>query len=202
MKIYLIVLFFGFFICVSPENLHAQISGDFANNNCVKKDNILIEGFYGWPYLNGVFLQSIGSANTLTRVKNTNHIGGKFEFMLDEKLGIGGEFTYADASINYQTGLNGNWQKAGITKMRILGRFNYHFSTSKIIDPYFAFGAGYKRTVVYDSGNTSLNQNFNLLPISFKTAIGIRVFFNDLIGFNAEIGIGGPLLSAGLCVKI
>lgn len=191
-----------FLMTVLNSNLKAQVSSDFTNNKCIKKDNILIDAFYGWPYFNGVLLRSLSNANNLSNVKNTNHLGARFEFMLDEKIGLGGEFTYADAGVNYQSGTTGNWEKAGVSKIRILGRFNYHFGTTEKIDPYFALGAGYKRTTYYDSGASNLNQTLNLVPVSFKLALGMRVFFDDLIGLNAEIGIGGPLISAGFSLKL
>lgn len=190
------------FLIMLHTNLRAQNAADFATNNCVKKDNIIIDAFYGWPYLNGTILQGIGSASNLTNIKNTNHLGGKIEYMLSDKMGVGGEFTYADAGMNYVNGLNGQVYKAGISKIRILGRFNYHFGVTQKIDPYFTFGLGYKKTTFYDTGSSNFNQSFNVLPVSFKTAIGMRIYFSDLIGFNGEVGIGGPLITAGITLKL
>jgi hypothetical protein len=42
----------------SYSNIKAQVSSDFADNNCIKKDNIIIDAFYGWPYFNGTFLRN------------------------------------------------------------------------------------------------------------------------------------------------
>jgi hypothetical protein len=190
------------FVLISDSCVWAQINSDFVNNKCVKKDNIIVDAFYGWPYFNGLILQGLANANNITNVKNTNHLGGKIEYMLNEKMGIGGEFTYADAGINYVSGVNGQLYKAGVNKIRILGRFNYHFGITQKIDPYFTFGLGYKRTYFYDTGTSGANQSFNLLPVAFKTAIGMRVYFNDLIGINGEVGFGGPLIAAGLSLKI
>jgi outer membrane protein W len=177
----------------------AQNNQDFANLNCVKKDNFIVEVLYGWPYFNGVLLSSISSTRS---VKNSNHIGGKIEYFLTENTGIGAEVTYANASIQYQSGNNSNWYDVGISKLRVLGKFNYHFSTTKTVDPYITVGMGYKKTTFYDTGNAAYNQSFNIFPVSFKLAIGTRIFFNDTFGFNAEIGVGGPLISAGIGVKI
>lgn len=189
-------------LVLNHTKITAQDRTDFANDICVKKDNFILDGFYGWPYFNGAILKSLGSSNGITNVKNINHIGGKIEYIINDNLGVGGEFTYADAGVNYISASNGLWQKAGVSKIRILGRLNYHFSTTKNFDPYFAFGAGYKKTTFYDTGRSGYNENFNILPISIKIGIGMRAYFNDTFGFMGEIGIGGPLISAGLCVKI
>jgi len=200
-KISLLTILFLLVIGVHTNTV-AQVSSDFTKNNCVKKDNIIIDAIYGWPYFNGFLLKRLSSTYNLNNVRNTNHYGGRFELMIDEKIGLGGEFTYADASLNYQSGTNGNWEKVGVSKIRILGRLNYHFGTTEKVDPYLALGAGYKKTTIYDTGHTDLNETINLFPVSFKFAFGMRVYFDDLIGLNAEIGIGGPLISAGFTLKI
>lgn len=189
-------------ICLSfIGNIHAQTQNkmDFSNVNSAKEGNIIIDGFFGWPYFNGVLLSSL---STNYKIKNTNHLGGKFEYMLTDKMGLGGEFTYANASANYQSASNGLWYNAGISKIRVLGRFNYHFSTTKTIDPYLTFGMGYKKTTYYDKGNSNNDYSFNLFPVSCKIAVGTRIYFNDTFGFNAEIGLGGPLIAAGLSLKL
>lgn len=182
-------------------NTYAQMQNktDVSNLNSAKEGNIIIDAFYGWPYFNGVLLSSL---STTYKIKNTNHLGGRFEFMLTDKMGLGGEFTYANASVNYQSSSNGLWYNAGISKVRVLGRFNYHFSTTKTIDPYLTFGMGYKRTTYYDKGNSNSDYSLNFFPVSCKIAVGTRIYFNDSFGFNAEIGLGGPLVSAGLSLKL
>jgi hypothetical protein len=35
-----------------------------------------------------------------------------------------------------------------------------------------------------------------------KLAIGVHYYFNETIGINTEVGLGGPLISAGLSVKL
>ena len=193
----IIVLFstLNFYTAKSQEN------GDFANMNCVKEGTILVDAFYGWPNFNALLLRSV-IGNTNLKFRNTNHIGLKAEYMISDNISLGGEFSYADAAIQYQTSTSGRFAEAGITKYRIVGRFNYHFKTTKDLDPYFSVGTGYKKTVYYDTGNSNYRESFNLFPVSFKLAIGLRYFFNDLVGMHTEIGIGGPLIHAGLCVKL
>jgi hypothetical protein len=191
-----------FLVIVFLANINvvkAQLNEEFVNSKRVKKESFIIDAFYGWPYLNGTLLKSI--SNNVT-VKNTNHLGGKFEYMISDEVGLGGEFTYADAGINYQSSTNGNFYKAGFSKLRILGRVNYHFQTSEFLDLYLAMGVGYKKTIFYDTGNSNNAQPFNLFPISVKLGVGLHYYFNETIGINAEVGLGGPLISAGLSIKL
>jgi outer membrane protein W len=183
--------------------VNAQSNAQEKNNLSVKKDDIIIDVFYGWPYFNGTVLKSLSDGYNLTNAKNTNHLGGKAEYMLTENIGLGAEFTYANASIRYQSSINGFYEIAGVSKIRALGRFNYHFSATEMLDPYATFGIGYKRTTFYDTGSiNTVSQSFNIFPVAIKMAIGMRVYFNDRIGLNFETGLGGPLITAGLTVKI
>jgi len=188
----------------NPNSNSNPNSNPYSNtdNFCVKKDDIIIDAFYGWPYFNGILLQSISNSNNLSSVRNTNHLGGKVEFMLTDEIGLGGEFTWADASIRYQSTTTGLYETAGVNKIRILARFNYHFAATRTIDPYGSIGLGYKRTTLYDSSVNGINETFNLIPISFKMAVGMRVYLTDLVGLNFELGLGGPLLTGGLNIKI
>src|ERR1035437_9422099 len=77
----------------------AQKSKDASSGgDCVKQGTILIDAFYGFPYFNGTILKaaykdSLGGNS----VHNLNHLGGRFEYLLSDKIGLGVEFTYADA---------------------------------------------------------------------------------------------------------
>jgi outer membrane protein W len=178
----------------------SQNNQEFVSNNCIKNGDFIIDASYGWPYFNAFFLSSSRSNQAL---RNTNHIGARGEYMISDNLGIGFEFTYADASVRYQSALTGAYLNRGFTKIRALPRINYHFGTSKKFDPYIGGGIGYKYSVYYDQGG-SLNSNdeiLQLFPVSVRLALGGRLFFDDTFGLNAEIGLGGPLVSAGLTVK-
>jgi hypothetical protein len=188
-----------FAFIASIISVKAQLNEEFVNKKLVKKDVFIIDAFFGWPYLNGTLLTAVSNN---VKVKNTNHLGGKFEYMISDEVGLGGEFTYADASVNYNASSTGNTQRAGVSKLRILGRVNYHFQTSELFDLYLGMGIGYKKTTYYDTGNSNYNQTFNLFPISMKLAIGVHYYFNETIGINTEVGLGGPLISAGLSVKL
>ena len=93
-------------------------------------------------------------------------------------------------------------------RVRAQLRFNYHFNiTNPALDSYIGVGAGtnnrFRATLengVDITDNDGLS-NFTLLPFSLRIAAGLRYYFTDNIGLNTEIGLGGPIVSAGLSIK-
>lgn len=165
--------------------------------NSVEKGTIVIDGFYGLPYWNGAALKSTYGGT----IHNINHIGAKVEYLVTDQVGLGIEFTYADAYVNYQSGLSMLWYKAGISKYRIIGRMNYHFATTEEFDPYFAIGVGIKQTNVYSTEPGAGKVNVNLVPVAFRIGLGGHYYFNDILGLNAEVGLGGPIIHLGLSCR-
>ncbi len=184
----------------TKRNEHFQGTGGGA----VKEGILLVDAFYGFPYINGALLESAYSSstgNTNNAVHNLGHLGGKVEYMLSNKISLGIEFTYADATIRYQSN-NLLYYTAGIRKYRILGKMSYHFATTEKLDPYFTWGAGYKNTTVYTNEPAATREvTINLVPVSLRVGLGLRYFFTDAFGINAEVGIGGPIMQAGLSLK-
>ena len=174
------------------------------SGNCVKKGTFIIDAFYGFPYFNGALLKSAYSSNSVSisnTVHNYNQFGGKFEYMISDKIGVGIEGTYALVTVNYQANNLHNYT-AGISKYRILGKMSYHFATTSNIDPYLTWGAGYKNTNVYSNDPSGTqNVSVNIIPVALRIGVGLRYFFSDFVGINAEVGLGGPLMQAGLSFK-
>lgn len=192
---------------------------------CIKKDDIIIDGFYGLPYVAGSYAKSVFTTNTsginnnIESVKNLNHVGGKFEYMITKDIGIGLEYTYASVNIKYlqeNITVNSNGQntskiyhyKASLYKQRILGKVNFHFGTTKKFDPYGTLGFGYKVSKLKSNNPddaqsvSAFNNTFsNLFPFALRFGIGIRYFFTQNIGLNIETGIGGPTIQAGVTLK-
>ncbi|MBC7695583.1 MAG: hypothetical protein H7141_09075 [Burkholderiales bacterium] len=209
------IIFFSF-------NLKAQDNDKKEDSeNCVGKGKFIIDAFYGYPYMVGKYVKTVvsqsGSGNI--NVTNLNHLGGKFEYMINKMIGLGIEYTYASVTANYvesnsvynsNTGQYDNQNfnyKVGINKQRLLAKINIHFATSKFLDPYANAGIGYKQTNVYSNdlnNQASVNEvdnALNILPVSFRMGIGMRYYFIKNFGITIEGGIGGPLIQAGLSGK-
>lgn len=170
-----------------------------SSGNCVEKGTIIIDAFYGYPYYNGVILRALVN-NTIGNVHNTNHLGGKVEYMVNDNIGIGAEVTYADASVSYRDSLYRTYT-AGVSKLRVLAKMNFHFATDANIDPYCTVGAGIKQTTFYDNSTSGVEWTGNLIPVAFRMGVGLRYFFTDAIGVNAEVGLGGPMMQGGISFK-
>ena len=206
-------------LIASTVNLNAQDKAE--TSNCVGKGKIIIDPYYGYPYLFGKYIQTvIAESGENVGVTNINHLGIKAEYMVTKMIGIGVDYTYASVIAKYtetnsvynsNTGLYSNQTNnytASITKQRILAKINIHFATSKYLDPYAVGGIGYKNSVVRsdninDQQNVSdLNNSIlNAFPVSFRLGIGLRYYFIKNLGIAVEAGVGGPLIQGGLSLK-
>jgi len=186
-----------------------------SSDKCIEEGAILFDAYYGFPYIMGVVIAEANSASsTGNKIVNYNHLGGKFEFMVSDIVGVGFDYTYAKVtnhySGTYSSQVNGQWvsQKGdfseSIIKQRILAKVNIHFATSHILDPYATGGFGYRKSV-YTTNNPDNSDYvfsfFNSFPIAFRMGVGMRVFFTKNIGVCVETGIGGPILQGGLTIK-
>jgi len=206
------------------EKLEAQTSKS-KDEYCVQKGKFIFDAFYGYPYVMGNYVKSNFVSNTninnnspIESVRNWNHLGGKFEYMINDKIGIGLEYTYAAVDVKYKDDksviINGQsttqtfHYKATLYKQRALARVNFHFATTDKFDTYGTVGCGYKASLLKSDNpdDQQLVKDFNttfinLFPISYRLGIGVRYFFTKNIGISAEAGIGGPIIQAGLCGK-
>lgn len=192
-KTVLITLFASTIISLSASAQKGQSS------TCIAQGNILIDAFYGYPYVAGALVKGLGNGSS--NLHNLNHLGGKVEYMVSDKIGLGAIFTYADTHGDYQDSTGGMWYTAGIKKMRILGAMNFHFATTSSVDPYFVIGAGYKQTTFFDTSPNGGSWAPNLLPVAIRVGVGMHYYFTDFMGINAEVGIGGPIMQGGLSFK-
>ena len=106
--------------------------------------------------------------------------------------------SYTDAKYNYD-------YKA--KKFRAMLRLNYHFVQNERVDAYTGFAGGYKGVNrAYTSNDPEYSDDeFTgaLIPVTFRLAVGARIYFTDNIGVNFELGaFGGALLQFGVSVKL
>jgi len=184
----------------------------------VEKGDIIIDGYYGWPnlwsgILKAFYVTDLGTGESNVEVKSFGPAGGRFEYMVTEQFGIGLDVSYANSAItwgdsvlNSETWLNEyETYKVSVPRFRIVPRFNYHFEQSEKIDLYGVFGIGYNGiSYKFETSDDFWDhiEAKNLVPISYRLAVGVRFFMSDNIGINFEAGIGGPLLTGGISVKL
>jgi hypothetical protein len=199
------------------------LSLNYSNAQAVSQGKFIIDPYYGFPNL-GKSIVSNGASNSdsketfniIGKGKGIGPAGLRMEYMLGDRVGIGADVIYNSFSFDWQyDSLNTNGTlyrsylgNAKMSRLRIQARFNFHFEVSNPnLDAYFGVGAGTNtRTWTVSSDDPTLNTNKvtargTLLPFSMRVCSGIRYYFTENIGFNMELGIGGPILSAGLSLK-
>jgi opacity protein-like surface antigen len=211
------LILFGFNSLKAQESTKKEES-----ENCVSKGKFIIDAYYGYPYLVGSYVNQLvtesGSSSSID-VTNLNHLGGRFEYMLNNTIGLGFEYTYASVTAKYaetysmynnstnQYEDHTDMYKVGINKQRMLAKINIHFATSKYLDPYATAGIGYKKTNVYSNNINDqdlVNEVYgalNIVPVAFRMGIGMRYYFIKNMGIGIEAGIGGPAVQIGLSGK-
>ncbi|MDF2448278.1 MAG: hypothetical protein K0R26_782 [Bacteroidota bacterium] len=214
-------LLFASFIVYCANTVNAQNSKNESSEKCVGKGKFIIDAYYGYPYMVGKYIKNIvsesGAGNI--EVSNLNHLGGKFEYMVNDVIGLGMDYTYASVTakytethsvFNYATNQyedQNNVYTLGLSKQRMLAKINIHFATSKYLDPYATGGIGYKQTRVYSSNINDqkevydVSQTLNILPVAFRLGIGMRYYFIKNVGVAIEAGLGGPAVQFGISAK-
>jgi hypothetical protein len=187
-------------------------------SQAVKQGDVIIDAYYGFPNLFSAILKtSINNVNNVAttnlKIKSVGPFGGRLEYLLNDKIGLGLESNYTNTSATW---LGESTDNNGVThiysyeisapRFRIMPRFNFHFVKSNDnLDGYFAVAAGYKSLTLETKSNDPDYQPIkvgSLIPVAFKVAVGLRYFFTENIGANIEVGLGGgPLLAFGLTAK-
>ncbi|MBN4072743.1 hypothetical protein JYT74_01755 [Crocinitomix catalasitica] len=143
-------------------------------------------------------------------------LGGRFEYMVHPRIGLGLDFIYNSTTANFAVDslsedgtlfdkFDVNYK---MTRLRFHFRANFHYLNKKHIDMYVGLGAGYNNRIHRIQTNfidfLDISKSFSFAyPWSGRfTLWGMRVYPHPNVGINMEIGFGGPLLSAGLSVRL
>lgn len=139
-----------------------------------------------------------------------NHLGTfglRYDHLLNPGFSLGIDFFYlqrrsSGTMTEYNTGIQ-NHAEYVINRFKTQIRLAYHFPVSNPdLDVYLGGGVGINnqtRKLFINGTSASRNEhpaNFHF-PVSLRTYAGLRYSFTKHFGMNAELGIGGPLLSAG-----
>ena len=182
----------------------------------VEQGNVIIDGYYGFPNLMTTLFKAIATDNTddpNLKVKGVGPFGGKVQYMVSDKIGVGLDIFYASSSFEYTdvgTDSLGNLKnynyKLTNSRPRFLLRLDWHLGESDVVDPYLGVGLGYSaakyKFATDDPGfDQTVYSTRNLLPVAFRVAFGTKVYFAKFLGAGVEVGLGGPLVTVGLSGK-
>lgn len=175
----------------------------------VSKGNVIINPYYGGPNLGKSLAKTLNTTSEIS-ISGIGPAGIRLEYMLADRFGMGVDFIYNTFVFKYSEvdSVGATWSyKNGMNRTRIHLRFNYHLSSSnENLDRYLGLGAGTNNRKWYygsdELGYIAADEvSATAIPFSMRLAFGIRYYFLENLGLNAEIGIGGPIVSAGLSVK-
>jgi hypothetical protein len=202
------------------------ITVNISKSQVYEKGNVVIDGYYGFPNL--MFYKWNSSTSKYeeysdARSTSIGPIGGRVEYLLGKKIGIGldGSFAYTIINYDFEDSYSNNLEsyKLTVARFRFIPRFNLHFGNHSKADPYISGGIGYYyRKIVFSPNNPAEGyynpytfrpfgpnwpfDNALLLPIAFTAKFGFRYFLNDKIGLGAEVGLGGPAITFGITAKL
>jgi len=196
-------------ILSAGNNVHAQAAA---------QGNVIIDPYYGFPNFGKNITKQLSEGLDNVKVGGYGPAGMRIEYMLADKFGIGVDAIFngynVEGSGTDTTGYDGMGNpitdtytaKYTMNRFRIQARFNYHFDVNNPdLDTYLGLGVGTNlRTYKYwEDGveQTDQQTSVTLIPVSFRFALGARYYFTENIGLNAELGLGGPAISAGLSFK-
>jgi len=184
--------------------------------------DVIIDGYYGFPNLYKTVFKAANasSGNEMNlNVKGIGPLGGRVEYLLTDKVGLGLDIGFTNTHIDYlekeevYNENTGNFEDKvyrydlDTRKIGIMVTFNYHFvENSEKVDAYVMAGAGYaNRNFNVASTNPDFNNDISqgLIPIALRIGVGMRYFFTENFGANVAVGIGqGGILNAGLSFKL
>lgn len=182
----------------------------------VQEGNVIIDPYYGGPNFGKNFFTFAQNENI--DIIGIGPAGLRVEFMLTDNFGLGGDFIYNSISgsgtvdslgTNPSTGneivIETYDLKVFARRYRVQLRANYHFAQTDNVDAYVGFGAGTNiRSIGFETdykGYKGPNLTAAIFPVSFRLAIGTRYYITDNLGFNVELGLGGPVVSGGISLK-
>ena len=199
----------------------AALTSNNASAQAVEEGNIIIDAYYGWPDLyKSTFRTAYANSGSEIDLKMTGlgPLGGRFEYMMTDKVGLGLDVVYNSAGVQYKE-VSQEYNSTTSTyedvtyeydfktqKIGAIVTFNFHFVDNESLDVYGVAGAGYSnRTFSFESTDPNYTESSvtGVIPVGFKLGLGMRYFFTPNIGLNMGIGLGqGGLLNGGLSVKI
>ncbi|ASS50102.1 MAG: hypothetical protein A3D31_11070 [Candidatus Fluviicola riflensis] len=205
-----ITILFSLVLLVQNVNAQANYAGSF-----------IIDSYYGGPNLDRLLWDTGDATNVIDYTsRGVGPLGLRGEYMLADQFGLGFDVIYATIRNSY-TEIDSVYNSATDSfdaahtdvetknrRLRVQLRFNYHFAVSNPnLDAYMGIGAGSNTRFRsrHENGVEVEDNNFldfEVIPVSFRISAGMRYYFSPIIGINAELGLGGPLISAGLSFRL
>lgn len=185
-----------------------------------QRGKVMIDFYYGFPNLWSSALERVVEQQFTPAgldFSSVGPLGGRLEVMVTNRIGLGVDVLFAESGLDFTTtgpdptGEGGGTAEysysVSVKRPRVLGRLNVHLLNNRFLDPYFVVGLGYSGTKANVQTNDPIfnEQDFNLpinIPVAARLGFGMRLMVFKFLGVGAEVGIGGPLVTGGVTLKI
>ena len=180
---------------------------------CFGQGTVVFTAGYGYPSWGQVLYNFWINTNGYNNVYDDYKTKGIGPLHFRGEIGLS-KFIGMGISVNYEK-YGGQWtrmyyngifnENLTITSLSVMPRFNLHFATSNMIDPYCGVGVGYQKTFAKfhsDYSNALDEYEEGTFPIGFETTVGLRVYFSDSFGMYMEMGWAKSLIQGGLAFKL
>lgn len=179
-----------------------------------------VYGFGGYSEYGG--LSSPPNEGTGDNITNYNIsykpvIGFVYEYMLSNRFSLGVDFWHFSINRSFDRRVESsvpsgpysftyisntyNYTSVKTSATRIFLRPVFHMGIYKNIDPYIFTSFGYRINKLNVETNDPSPINFKFImpfKIGLKPGFGIRYFFNQYFGINAEFSFANPYFSCGV----
>jgi hypothetical protein len=198
---------------IMDSNFNSPLAADKTQKG-IAKGKSAVYLYFGYNVLIEMYQsQIIAAGSRVIGSTSSGPVGGVYEYMIGDAIGIGVEFGYSKIVLKYTTDkfvgskkVDGHDEQVTFTTFKYMARCNFHLLESKNTDLYGFFSLGYRPTQIdYVTNKTYFNgerlirfNGITTMPIGFKAGTGIRHFFTKNIGIGAEFSIGTPIVSGGL----
>lgn len=190
--------------------------------------NLVTDAYYGFPNIGrlmatGKALYNYPDATNIVP-RGIGPTGLRTDFFIFDRVSIGADAIYSGYKVDYtkvdvvgdstMSYNDTNRYSDRYNRLRVQGRVNFHFKVSNPhMDTYVGFAAGSNRRFntrfiegVETDQEPPKSKLFNkwtipTIPFSARMCWGMRYYFTKNTGFNFEIGIGGPFISAGVSTR-
>jgi hypothetical protein len=185
--------------------------------NAFKKGNLNLVGGYGlvtWYDLNGMQLTWLAvNASAVSKHSQLGPAYAKLEYAVSDNVGLGlnAAAVYNEWTQSYeQFGGSGSADvyEMNITRLSFsaMAHVNFHFATSKTLDPYAGLGVGARYTDWTVTDNDPFDESNvvfpGYFPIASEITMGLRYYPLPYLAVYAEAGFAKSFFQGGLVLTV
>jgi hypothetical protein len=202
MKKILLVVLLACFIMSIPSTVKAQH----------EEGKMHFDLYHGLPPHTGLLFRTLvqeieDGVDAESKESSTiGNIGFRFQYYIIPTfaMGIDANYTKRDLVVSYlDVGSNALYtDQIQQTVTRVMVRTSWEFLEKNGFQVNWANSIGY-RSAIWSASSTDpayvtpSQTARGVIPLAFRTALGMRYMFTDNIGVNLEIGVGGGALANG-----